>query len=202
MNLRMLYLYQAWRRWIALWSTLERFARQAAENSLGIVSASSFLHPMIKNVLLCQVSGIQYSQYRVKLCDRPTICSDEFSQFHREGFILSLTLEDGSIGYGEVAPLNSNVENLMDVEGQLQLVLHLMNEAKFSYMLPLLNGSISSWIWSELGITASSIFPSVRCGLEMALLNAMAVLHWRSHTLLENLFKKGSVLLNLKLVVE
>jgi|APAra0007618328_1042625.scaffolds.fasta_scaffold00132_8 hypothetical protein len=39
---------------------------------------------------------------RVKLCDRPTICSDEFSQFHREGFILSLTLEDGSIGYGEV----------------------------------------------------------------------------------------------------
>lgn len=39
---------------------------------------------------------------RVQLCDRPTICSDEFSQFHREGFILSLTLEDGSIGYGEV----------------------------------------------------------------------------------------------------
>ncbi|XP_023642879.1 protein PHYLLO, chloroplastic isoform X2 [Capsella rubella] len=156
-------------------STLERFARQAAENSLGIISASS--HPMIGNVLLCHVSGIQYSQYRVKLCDRPTICSDEFSQFHREGFILSLTLEDGSIGYGEVAPLDSNVENLIDVEGQLQLVLHLMNGAKFSYMLPLLNGSISSWIWSELGITASSIFPSVRCGLEMALLNAMAVRH-------------------------
>ncbi|CAE5963485.1 unnamed protein product [Arabidopsis arenosa] len=158
-------------------STLERFARQAAENSLGIISASSLLHPMIGNVLLCQVSGIQYSQYRVKLCDRPTICSDEFSPFHREGFILSLTLEDGSIGYGEVAPLDSNIENLMDVEGQLQLVLHLVNGAKFSYMLPLLNGSISSWIWSELGITASSIFPSVRCGLEMALLNAMAVRH-------------------------
>lgn len=55
----------------------------------------------------------------------------------------------------QVAPLDSTRENLMDVEGQLQLVLHLMKGAKFSYMLPLLNGSVSSWIWSELGITVS-----------------------------------------------
>ncbi|XP_009127684.1 protein PHYLLO, chloroplastic isoform X1 [Brassica rapa] len=158
-------------------STLESFARQAANNSLGIISASSVLHPMIDSVLLFQVSGIQYSRYRVGLCDRPTIYSGESSQFHREGFILSLTLEDGSIGCGEVAPLDSSRENLMDVEGQLQLILHLMKGAKVSHMLPLLNGSFSSWIWSELGITASSVFPSVRCGLEMALLNAMAVKH-------------------------
>ncbi|CAA7053570.1 unnamed protein product [Microthlaspi erraticum] len=157
-------------------STLQSFARQAANNFLSIISASS-LHPMIDNVPLCQVSGIQYSRYRVQLCDKPTIYYGESSQFHREGFILSLTMDDGSIGYGEVAPLDGNRENLMDVEGQLQLVLHLMKGAKFSYMLPLLNGSISSWIWSELGITASSIFPSVRCGLEMALLSAMAVRH-------------------------
>ncbi|KAJ0242827.1 2-oxoglutarate decarboxylase/hydro-lyase/magnesium ion-binding protein [Hirschfeldia incana] len=158
-------------------STLESFSRQAANNSLGIISASSLLHPTIDNALLFQVSGIQYSRYRVRLCDRPTIYSGESSQFHREGFILSLTLEDGSVGCGEVAPLDSSRENLMDVEGQLQLILHLMKGAKFSHMLPLLNGSFSSWIWSELGITASSIFPSVRCGLEMALLNAMAVRH-------------------------
>ncbi|KAF2599247.1 hypothetical protein F2Q68_00008609 [Brassica cretica] len=158
-------------------STLESFARQAANKSLGIILASSLLHPMIDNVLLFQVSGIQYSRYRVRLCDRPTIYSGESSQFHREGFILSLTLEDGSVGCGEVAPLDSSRENLMDVEGQLQLILHLMKGAKLSHMLPLLNGSFSSWIRSELGITASSIFPSVRCGLEMALLNAMAVRH-------------------------
>ncbi|CAN8236071.1 unnamed protein product [Cochlearia groenlandica] len=158
-------------------STLESFARQAANKSLGIISASSLLHPMVDNVLLCHVSGMQYSRYRVELCDRPTIYSGESSQFHREGFIFSLTLEDGSNGYGEVAPLNSNRENLMDVENQLQLLLHLMKGAKFSYMLPLLNGSFSSWLWSELGITESSIFPSVRCGLEMALLNALAVRH-------------------------
>ncbi|CAF1905444.1 unnamed protein product [Brassica napus] len=158
-------------------STLESFARQAANKSLGIILASSLLHPMIDNVLLFQVSGIQYSRYRVRLCDRPTIYSGESSHFHREGFILSLTLEDGSVGCGEVAPLDSSRENLMDVEGQLQLILHLMKGAKLSHMLPLLNGSFSSWIRSELGITASSIFPSVRCGLEMALLNAMAVRH-------------------------
>uniref|UniRef100_A0A1J3CVU3 Protein PHYLLO, chloroplastic n=1 Tax=Noccaea caerulescens TaxID=107243 RepID=A0A1J3CVU3_NOCCA len=158
-------------------STLQSFARQAANNSLSIISASSLLHPMIDSVPLCQVSGIQYSRYRVQLCDKPTIYSGESSQFHRKGFILSLTMDDGSIGYGEVAPLDGNRENLLDVEGQLQLVLHLMKGAKFSYMLSLLNGSISSWIWSELGITASSIFPSVRCGLEMALLSAMAVRH-------------------------
>lgn len=40
--------------------------------------------------------------FRVGLCDRPTIYSGESSQFHREGFILSITLEDGSIGCGEV----------------------------------------------------------------------------------------------------
>ncbi|CAH2066254.1 unnamed protein product [Thlaspi arvense] len=158
-------------------SNLQSFARQAANDSLAMISGSSLLHPMIDNVLLCQVSGIQYSRYRVELCDKPTIYYGESSQFHREGFILSLTLDNGSIGYGEVAPLDSNRENLMDVEGQLQLILHLMKGAKFSYMLPLLNGSISSWVWSELGITASSILPSVRCGLEMALLNAMAVRH-------------------------
>lgn len=55
----------------------------------------------------------------------------------------------------QVAPLDSSRENLMDVEGQLQLILHLMKGAKVSHMLPLLNGSFSSWIWSELGITVS-----------------------------------------------
>lgn len=64
----------------------------------------------------------------------------------------------------QVAPLDSNRENLMDVEGQLQLFLHLMKGAKVHHMLPLLNGSFSSWIWSELGITVS--FPSLSFPLE------------------------------------
>lgn len=64
----------------------------------------------------------------------------------------------------QVAPLDSSTENLMDVEGQLQLILHLMKGAKISQMLPLLNGSFSSWIWSELGITVS--FPSLSFPVE------------------------------------
>ncbi|XP_010551342.1 PREDICTED: protein PHYLLO, chloroplastic isoform X2 [Tarenaya hassleriana] len=159
-------------------STLGRFAHQAADNYLGTILASSLLPPVLDNVLLIsRVCGVQYSQYRIELCDRPTMCSvnGESLKFYREGYVLSLTLEDGSIGYGEVAPLDIHGENLMDIEAQLQLVLHVMKGAKISHMLPLLNGSISSWIWSELGITASSILPSVRCGLEMALLNVLVL---------------------------
>ncbi|KAL5987497.1 hypothetical protein ACLOJK_035245 [Asimina triloba] len=62
---------------------------------------------------------------------------------YKDGFILTLSFEDGSVGFGEVAPIEVHKEDLPDVEEQLRF-------------LP------------------SSIFPSVRCGLEMAILNALA----------------------------
>ncbi|KAI8022315.1 hypothetical protein LOK49_LG03G02555 [Camellia lanceoleosa] len=73
-----------------------------------------------------------------------------------------------------VAPLEIHEENLIDVEEQLRFLIHAVQAAKISYLLPLLKGSFSSWIWNSLGILPGSIFPSVRCGLEMAILNAIA----------------------------
>lgn len=74
----------------------------------------------------------------------------------------------------EVAPLGIHEENLIDVEEQLRFLIHAVQAAKISYLLPFLKSSFSSWIWNSLGILPGSIFPSVRCGLEMAILNAIA----------------------------
>ncbi|KAI7982828.1 hypothetical protein LOK49_LG15G00024 [Camellia lanceoleosa] len=74
----------------------------------------------------------------------------------------------------KVASLEIHEENLIDVEEQLRFLIHAEQAAKISYLLPLLKGSFSSWILNSLGILPGSIFPSVRCGLEMAILNAIA----------------------------
>ncbi|GLU04852.1 hypothetical protein SLE2022_219810 [Rubroshorea leprosula] len=152
---------------------LRKFSCQAADHAFGILSripASNWCFPR-------KIHGMEYSLYRLQLRAPPTSSSVDHghSRFYREGFILSLTLEDGSVGYGEVAPLENRQENFQDVEEQIRFLFHATKGAKISYSLPLLKGSLSSWIWSHLGILACSLFPSVRCGLEMAILNAFAV---------------------------
>ncbi|CAJ1958883.1 unnamed protein product [Sphenostylis stenocarpa] len=116
------------------------------------------------------------SFHRIALEAPPTsaVVSDSCKEFYREGFILSLVLEDGSVGYGEVAPIDIHRENLVDAEYQLRFLIHVMEQVDVSCFLSLLKGSFSYWIWHELGIMPSSILPSVRCGLEMAILNAIA----------------------------
>ncbi|KAK6931406.1 Thiamine pyrophosphate enzyme, C-terminal TPP-binding [Dillenia turbinata] len=116
--------------------------------------------------------------HRVPLCAPPTFVSVNGGSVtcYREGFILALTFEDGSVGYGEVAPLESDEESLSIVEDQLRFLVHVIEGVKISYLLPLLSGSFSSWIWSNLGIHAHSLSPSVRCGFEMAVLNAIAAM--------------------------
>ncbi|OVA12536.1 Thiamine pyrophosphate enzyme [Macleaya cordata] len=113
---------------------------------------------------------------RIQLSAPPTSTplGDKPARFYREGFILSLYLNDGNVGFGEVAPLEIHKESLQDVEEQLRFLLHVIQGAKISYFLPLLKGSFSSWIWENLGLPPHSISPSVRCGLEMAILNVIA----------------------------
>ncbi|KAF2321397.1 hypothetical protein GH714_040986 [Hevea brasiliensis] len=120
--------------------------------------------------------------HRIQLRAPPTSASvdHDHSKFHKEGYILLLSLEDGSVGYGEVAPLEIHKENLLDVEEQLRFLLHVIKGTEINLSLPLLKGSFSTWIWNNLGIPENSIFPSVRCGLEMAILNAIAESHGSS----------------------
>ncbi|XP_019053464.1 PREDICTED: protein PHYLLO, chloroplastic isoform X2 [Nelumbo nucifera] len=155
-------------------SILRNSSRQAADHALRILSRI----PDHSSSHLClgKIHKLEYSSYRIQLSAPPTsihtTCGS--GKFYREGFILTLFLNDGSKGFGEVAPMEIHKENLEDVEEQLRFIAHMIQGAKMSYLLPLLKGFLSSWIWRSLGILPNSIFPSVRCGLEMALLNALA----------------------------
>ncbi|KAL7171373.1 hypothetical protein ACSBR2_036094 [Camellia fascicularis] len=167
-------------------SKLRQFACQAADNALSLVSRLSISDYKLDGFFLVEICKMEYSLYRIQLCAPPTSTSVYYDpmSYYREGFIVVLSLEDGSVGFGEVAPLEIHEENLIDVEEQLRFLIHAVQAAKISYLLPLLKGSFSSWIWNSLGILPGSIFPSVRCGLEMAILNAIAA-------------REGSSLLNI-----
>lgn len=46
----------------------------------------------------------------------------------------------------------------MDVEEQLRFLLTVIKFVELSYDLPLLRGSFSNWIWSNLGLTVCTIY--------------------------------------------
>ncbi|XP_017971653.1 PREDICTED: protein PHYLLO, chloroplastic isoform X2 [Theobroma cacao] len=173
-------------------SDIRKFACQAADHAFSILSKLSLPESMSQGCFHCKIHSMSYSLYRIPLCAPPTssLSDSDRTRFYREGFILSLTLEDGSIGYGEVAPLEICHENLLDVEEQLRFLFHVLQGATINYFLPTLKSSFSSWIWKNLGIPACSLFPSVRCGLEMAILNAIAVS--QGMTLLNILHPQGA----------
>ncbi|CAK7326442.1 unnamed protein product [Dovyalis caffra] len=163
--------------WLIFAFTLRNSAQQAADHALSILSRLSVPGSISHGLFLSKIHKMEFSLYRIQLCAPPTSSSVDHhrNEFHREGYLLSVSLEDGSVGYGEVAPLEIHKENLVDVEEQLRFLIHAIKGIKINVSLPTLKGSFTSWIWSNLGIRECSIFPSVRCGLEMAVLNAIAV---------------------------
>ncbi|KAM7464415.1 hypothetical protein LguiA_032536 [Lonicera macranthoides] len=167
-------------------SSLRKISCQAANHSLSVLSRLSCSDTASHDYMFHKIYKMEYSIYRVQLCAPPTSATNNYklTTYYREGFVLTLSLEDGSVGFGEVAPLEIHKENFLQVEDQLRFLIHVMEGANISLFLPLLKGSFSSWILNSLGISPGSIFPSVRCGLEMAILNAIAA-------------AKGSSLLNI-----
>lgn len=117
---------------------------------------------------------------------------------HRRGFLLRVTLCDAdgrnsAHGVGEVAPLPGlHRETLQDAEQQLALLCGLLSGSSNSGdgpassdpqgfagpLMPLtaalLGGRFSSWLERGLGVSPASLLPSVRSGLEAALLSAVA----------------------------
>ncbi|XP_047960192.1 protein PHYLLO, chloroplastic isoform X1 [Salvia hispanica] len=164
---------------ITFHNNLRTFTRQASDHAYNVLSKLSIADSTSPGPIDCKVSKMDYSQYRVQLNAPPTSSSGNSNNFpsYREGFVIILSLDDGSVGFGEVAPLEIHKENLLDVEEQLRFLMHVIEGNTVSDNLPLLKGSFSSWIWNNLGIPPGSIFPSVRCGLEMAILSAIASRH-------------------------
>ncbi|XP_020083251.1 protein PHYLLO, chloroplastic isoform X4 [Ananas comosus] len=150
-------------------------ACQAATQALGFLLD----FPDIEHVQcfsFTKIDKMEYMLYRIQLFAPPTSrqFDDVGNELFREGFILIIHLDDNTVGFGEVAPIESHEENLSDVEEQLRFLLHRMKGSEIGSLLPMLNGCFSDWMWRSLGVPPSSIFPSVRCGLEMAILNALA----------------------------
>ncbi|XP_049363348.1 protein PHYLLO, chloroplastic isoform X2 [Solanum verrucosum] len=159
----------------AFHSMLRKVSQQGVDHAFNSLSKLTVLNSTNDGFIPSKVGKMQYSKYRIQLSSPPTSSSASHrSTYHREGFIISLYLEDGSTGYGEVAPLEIHKENLLDVEEQLQFLIHVVEGATIDHSLPLLKGSFARWLWQSLGIQPNSIFPSVRFGLEMAVLNAIA----------------------------
>ncbi|KAJ1279712.1 hypothetical protein BS78_04G176000 [Paspalum vaginatum] len=117
------------------------------------------------------IHAVEYMLYRIKL-SAPRTSGPSDGRFVHEGIVLKLCVDD-SIGFGEVAPIEIHEEDLFDVEEQLRFLFHRMKDSVLN-VIPLLRGSFSNWIWTSLGIPPSSVFPSVKCGLEMAILNLLA----------------------------
>ncbi|GAB2248413.1 hypothetical protein Droror1_Dr00008295 [Drosera rotundifolia] len=160
----------------AFHSFLRKHVGQVATQTFNFLSSPFITEVFQGNLSLGKIHGIKYLLYSAQLNAPPTSVSLNSStiSFCRQGFVLGISLEDGTVGYGEVAPLEANQEKMLAVEEQLRFILHALEGARISSCLPLLRGSFSSWIWTNIGVPPSSIMPSVRCGLEMAILNAFA----------------------------
>ncbi|KAI3796239.1 hypothetical protein L1987_38906 [Smallanthus sonchifolius] len=154
-------------------SNLRKFSCQAASHAFSTFSQLSVLNSFSQDSVSIKICKLESFQYRIQLCAplTTTPAGNHHSKHYREGFVLTLYLEDGSTGIGEVAPLK---ENLLDVKEQLQFLTHVIKGTPLHSSLPLLKGSFSNWISTNLGIPRDSLLPSVRCGLEMAILNAIA----------------------------
>ncbi|KAK4479847.1 hypothetical protein RD792_015390 [Penstemon davidsonii] len=175
---------------VAFHSNLRNFTRRASDHAVEVLSKLSVSDSTSQGHINYKITKMEYSMYRVQLNAPPTSASRSSNDTisYREGFVISLSLEDGSIGFGEIAPLEIHTENLLDVEEQLRFLVHATEGQTFDNILPLLKYSVSSWIWNSLGIPPGSIFPSVRCGLEMAILSAIASRHGTS---LLNILRPG-----------
>ncbi|EPS67916.1 hypothetical protein M569_06857, partial [Genlisea aurea] len=157
-------------------SMLRNFLHQASDDALSIVSKLSYRSSTSQADVQYKIAKMEYSLYRVQLNAPPTSTQRNSltATSRREGFIISIFLEDGTAGFGEVAPLEIHQENLLDVEEQLRFLIHVMEGKTIDRYISLLNYSVSSWIWNSLGIPPGSLFPSLRCGLEMAIITAVA----------------------------
>ncbi len=79
------------------------------------------------------------------------------------------------VGVGEVAPLPGlHAETLEEAEQQLALVSELLRGATLPRAAALLGGRLGTWQRSALGFEPSRLHPSVRFGLEAALMAAVA----------------------------
>lgn len=125
----------------------------------------------------CSVQSASYHAYSLPLARPLTTGADGAC---RRGLLLRITLcgPGGRVvhGVGEVSPLPGlHAETAEQAEAQLALLCQLLGSgARVPLTAALLGGRLGSWLERGLGVAPASLLPSVRCGLEAALLSALA----------------------------
>ena len=107
---------------------------------------------------------------------RSTTTSEGASSSTRNGWLLRVTLDDGSVGLGECSPLQGlHRETLAESGAQLAVIASLLERVDVSTNVALLNGAFTSWIEDVVGVRSSGeLFPSVRFAVESAVAVAVA----------------------------
>jgi o-succinylbenzoate synthase len=126
------------------------------------------------SLIAATVQSASFRRYSLPLRQAVTTTAGAAAA-RRDGFLLRLRSVCGATGLGEVAPLPGlHAESLTDAEQQLTLLCHRLVGTPVPTEVAFTGGSIRSWLWTHLGFTDSALLPSVRCGLEFAVLNLVA----------------------------
>jgi o-succinylbenzoate synthase len=114
-----------------------------------------------------KITGFQVYQFSLPLKQPFAMKDEEISQ--RDGLILELTNEEGIKGFGEISPLPGlSPETLTRARTQiLSLEKSFLNQ-EVPHHLHQLNGHFDTWM------KRLQLHPSVRFGIEMAVLNLLA----------------------------
>ncbi|KAK1292718.1 hypothetical protein QJS10_CPB17g00378 [Acorus calamus] len=88
-------------------SILTKSSQQAADCAMNVLARFTYPNNVFNGIASCKINRMEYSLYRKKL--------------HREGFVLSLFLDDGSVGFGEV-----QICALLDSEGTPKQTAHII----------------------------------------------------------------------------
>ena len=114
-----------------------------------------------------RIANFQVYEFSLPLKQNFTVQKENLSQ--REGLILELTNEEGTQGFGEIAPLPGlSQETLSRARTQILSLEKFFVNQNIPTHLEHLNGRFETWMQRY------HLHPSVRFGLEMAVLNLLA----------------------------
>lgn len=114
-----------------------------------------------------KLSSVDIYRYNLKL-NHPLIIKGKKSPT-REGLLLHLQSSNGKEGFGEIAPLTGfSQEPFEEVVDQIQSFKHFLLSENIPDHLEKLDDRFEDWL------TRFNLFPSVRFGCEMAMLNYLA----------------------------
>ena len=143
--------------------SFEEFASLARSEALGIVDASvsPFRIPLALPITAIPAGGDHTSAGGM-----------------REGLLLRVSLRCGAVGIGEIAPCPGvHLETLAEAHVQSHLAAALLVGCRLDAVVALLDGSLADWLGHAAdgpGLRMAHLLPSVRFGLESALLSALA----------------------------